>query len=198
MVDVVVDKTCTQKMAFMSFFVFIFTLENNCVILLIVINNLNMLQETIKVDMIVAMKERNELVKQALRMLSAAMKNESIALKRELTVEDEIKVLSREVKRLREGAEEFAAAGRDDLAAGAKAELTVYEKYMPAQLSDEDLEGIVQGVVAEVGASSMADMGRVMGTVMGKVSGQADGGRVKNIVQKTIGIREMSASHTFS
>lgn len=147
----------------------------------------SMLEEQVKQDIIVAMKAKDDVSKDALRMLSAALKNEAIARRGVLSAEQELAVLLREVKRVRESIDEFRAAGRDDLVHAAQAELGVYERYVPTQMTDDELKQIVQGVIGEVGATSGADIGRVMSAVMPKVKGQADGNRVRAVATTLLG-----------
>ncbi|MAG11296.1 MAG: aspartyl-tRNA amidotransferase [Parcubacteria group bacterium] len=145
-----------------------------------------MLQETIKNDLVAALRAGDEVKKSTLRQLMTALKNEAISLKRDLTEEDELGVVKREVKKLKEGMAEFEKADRSDLADAAKAELQVLEVFMPAQMSDEELESKVKEVIEQVGATTAADMGKVMGVAMKAVGGQADGGRVRNVVQQIL------------
>ena len=99
---------------------------------------------------------------------------------------DEVEVLQRERKRRLEAADAYSEGGRDDLAAGERAEAEVIESYMPEQISDEELQAIVGDAVAESGASSPKDMGKVMSLVMPKVKGRADGKRVSGLVQEKL------------
>ncbi len=99
---------------------------------------------------------------------------------------DELEVLRRERKRRLEAAEAYREAGRDDLAAGEEREASLIEEYLPEQLSDEELAGIVGDVVAETGASSPKEMGRVMSVVMPRVDGRADGTRVSAAVKEKL------------
>ncbi len=145
-----------------------------------------MLQETIKTDLVAAMKAGDDVKKSVLRQLMTALKNEAISLKKDLSEDDELAVVKREVKRLKEGIVEFEKADRADLADAAKAELVVLAVFMPAQMSDEELESKVKVVVEKSGATSAADMGKVMGAVMKEVGGQADGGRVREMVAKLL------------
>jgi uncharacterized protein len=96
---------------------------------------------------------------------------------------DELAVLQRERKRRLEAAEAYREAAREDLAEGEEREAAIIEAYLPAQLSDEELQAIVGDVVAESGASSPEEMGRVMSLVMPKVQGRADGKRVSALVK---------------
>jgi uncharacterized protein YqeY len=99
---------------------------------------------------------------------------------------DELAVLRRERKRRLEAAEAYADAGRDDLAATERSEASLIEAYLPAELSDSELEALVGDAVAETGASSPQEMGRVMSLVMGRVDGRADGRRVSALVKEKL------------
>ncbi|KML27944.1 GatB/YqeY domain-containing protein [Rossellomorea marisflavi] len=134
-------------------------------------------------DMKQAMKNKEKEKLSVIRMLKASLQNEAIKFgKQQLSEDEELTVLSREVKQRKDSLQEFQSAGRDDLVEKLQAELTYVEIYMPKQLSEEEVSAIVQETVAEVGASSKADMGRVMGAIMPKVKGKADGALVNKLV----------------
>ncbi|KQU59541.1 GatB/YqeY domain-containing protein [Rossellomorea marisflavi] len=134
-------------------------------------------------DMKQAMKNKEKEKLSVIRMLKASLQNEAIKHgKQQLSEDEELTVLSREVKQRKDSLQEFQNAGRDDLVEKLQAELTYVEIYMPKQLSEEEVSAIVQETVAEVGASSKADMGRVMGAIMPKVKGKADGALVNKLV----------------
>ncbi|KSU63744.1 hypothetical protein AS034_05750 [[Bacillus] enclensis] len=134
-------------------------------------------------DMKQAMKNKEKEKLSVIRMLKAALQNEAIKFgKQELSEDEELTVLSREVKQRKDSLHEFTKAGRDDLAEKIQTELTYVEIYMPKQLSEEEISAIVQETMAEVGASSKADMGKVMGAIMPKVKGKADGALVNKLV----------------
>jgi uncharacterized protein len=99
---------------------------------------------------------------------------------------DEVAVLRRERKRRLEASEAYADAARDDLAAGERGEAELIEAYLPAELSDEELDELVGDAVAETGASSPQEMGRVMALVMPRVEGRADGRRVSAAVREKL------------
>ena len=99
---------------------------------------------------------------------------------------DEVAVLQRERKRRLESAEAYRDGGREDLAAGEEREAELIAAYLPEQLSDEELHGIVGDVVAETGASSPQEMGKVMSLVMPRVQGRADGKRVSALVKEKL------------
>lgn len=143
---------------------------------------LNLLNDDIKT----AMKTRDKETLSVLRMLKAAIQNEQIKSGRDLNGEEELTVLSREMKQRRDSLSEFEKAGRDDLADKAKNEITIVEKYMPKQLSEEEIQAIVQEAVSETGVTSPSGFGIVMGAVMPKVKGKADGTLVNAIVKQTL------------
>jgi hypothetical protein len=97
-----------------------------------------------------------------------------------------LQVLQRERKRRTEAAEAFRAGAREEQAAGEERELAVLEEFMPTPLSEEEIEEIVDDVIAEVGATSMRDLGRVMADVMPQVAGRADGSTVSQLVREKL------------
>lgn len=135
-------------------------------------------------DMKQAMKAKDKQKLSTLRMIKSSLKNEEIKLGKELSADDELTVLSRELKQRNDSLQEYEKAGRDDLAASERAEIAVIKAYMPEPLSDEELDRLVQETIAEVGAQSKADMGKVMGAIMPKVKGKADGSKVNKLVLK--------------
>ena len=112
--------------------------------------------------------------------------NEQINLGHDLTEEEELGVLSREVKQRKESISEFKEGGRDDLAADTQAELDVLAKYLPAQLSDDEIKQVVAEAIAKTGATSPKDMGKVMGIVSAQTKGRADGKVVADTVKKAL------------
>ena len=147
------------------------------------------LKERLRADLTAAMKSRDELTTATLRMVLAAVSAEEVAGKeaRELTDVEVQSVLRREAKKRREAAEAFAGAGRAEQADRERAEGDVVAAYLPAQLEDADLAGIVADVIARTGASGMQDMGRVMGAAQGAVAGRAEGSRVAAEVRRQLG-----------
>lgn len=145
------------------------------------------LQQQISDDLRAAMKARDRARTGALRMLLASLKNAAVAEgsgpQGELSDESVVKLVQTETKRRREAAGAFRDAGREEQAAAEEAEAAVYEAYLPAQLSDDQLAGIVDEAIAEVGAEGPQDMGQVMKTAMPRVGGQADGSRVSAMVK---------------
>lgn len=145
--------------------------------------------EQIETDLKTAMKARDADTVATLRMVLAAIKNLRAEAGHGQDVSDAemLDLLGREAKRRSEAAEAFAAAGREELADKERRELAILRRYLPEQLSDEQLRALVDEAVAETGAASAADLGRVMSAVMPKVRGRADGKRVNALVRERLG-----------
>ncbi|WLR56294.1 GatB/YqeY domain-containing protein [Mesobacillus subterraneus] len=143
------------------------------------------LLERLNNDMKQAMKNKEKDRLTTIRMVKASLQNEAIKFgKQELSEEEELTVLSREVKQRKDSLQEFEKAGRQDLVEKIQTELKHVEIYMPQQLSEEEVTAIVKEAIAETGAASKADMGRVMAVIMPKVKGKADGSLVNKLVQQ--------------
>lgn len=134
-----------------------------------------------------AMKDKDKETLSVIRMVRASLQNESIKLgKDELTEDEELTILSRELKQRKDSLQEFEAAGRDDLVEKTKKEIAILEPYMPAQISIDELKSLINETIQEIGASSMKDMGKVMGAIMPKVKGKADGSQINKLVQESL------------
>lgn len=146
------------------------------------------LKDRLKQDLTTSMKARDELRTSTLRMALTAIGNEEVAGKaaRALSGEEELKVVAREAKKRREAAEAFRSGGADERAARELAEESVLETYLPAQLSDEELDELVAQAVQESGASGPQAMGAVMKVVGPTVAGRAEGGRVAAAVRAAL------------
>lgn len=142
------------------------------------------LTERITADMKEAMKSKNNATLSTLRLLRCALKNKQIDLQHELSDEEVLTVIKSQVKQLKDSLALFESAGRAELAQGAGAEIVVLENYLPAQMSDDDLERVVKNAIEQTGASGKQDMGKVMGVAVKATGGAADGARVKAIVEK--------------
>jgi uncharacterized protein len=118
-----------------------------------------------------------------LRLLSASVKNREVELRRELTDEEFLEVVGREVKRRNEALEAYEKAGREDLVAKEREEREVLQVYLPAQLSPDETEALVDEAIAATGASSVKELGKVMGYVMGKAKGRVDGRAVQQLAR---------------
>ena len=142
--------------------------------------------ETLKKDMVDAMKAKEKERLTVIRMVKSAMDLEHIDKKRELNDELALDVLTREVKTRNESLETFESAGRTDLADAIKRELEILKKYMPEALTEEEVRKIIDDACAEVKPESMKDMGRVMGIVTPKVKGRFDLKQVSTMVREKI------------
>jgi uncharacterized protein YqeY len=129
---------------------------------------------------------RNAARRDTLRLILNSLRGAEKELQRPLNDQEELQVLQRERKRRQEAAEAFRAGEREEQAAKEEAELAVLEEFMPSQLGDEDLEEIIDDVIAEVGATSVRDLGRVMADVMPQVAARAEGSRVSQIVREKL------------
>lgn len=134
-------------------------------------------------DLKTAMKAHDKLTLNVVRMMKAALTNEKIKQGHDLTADEELTVVSRELKQRKESLEEFQKGNREDLVAGVKAEIKIVEKYAPKQLSADEITQIVTDSIAKVGATGMGDFGKVMGAVMPQVKGKADGSLVNQTVK---------------
>ncbi|GGL20802.1 hypothetical protein Sme01_59650 [Sphaerisporangium melleum] len=143
------------------------------------------MKDTLKADLTTAMKARDEVRTRTLRMALAAVTTEEVAGKsaRELSDDEVVKVLTKEAKKRKEAAEAFAGAGRTEQAQAELDEQAVLEAYLPAQLSDEELDRLVQEAIAESGAEGPKAMGQVMKVLTPKIAGRAEGGRVAQVVR---------------
>lgn len=146
------------------------------------------LQTEIMAKMKEAMKAKDQVALTSLRAIKAAIllaQTESGA-KEELTEEQENKIIQKLVKQRKDSAAIFAEQGREDLAAPELEQVAVIEQFLPEQLTEEEIEKVVRGVIEEVGAEGMKDMGKVMGAANKEMAGQADGKAISMIVKKLL------------
>jgi uncharacterized protein len=146
------------------------------------------LKDRLRGDLTAAMKARDEVRVRTLRMALTAVTKEEVAgnSARELSDDEVLKVLTREAKRRREAAEAFATAGRAEQAGAERAEGEVLDGYLPAQLADDELAGLVAAAIADTGAQGPGGMGQVMKAVTPRVTGRAEGGRVAAEVRRQL------------
>jgi len=133
-----------------------------------------------------SLKNRNGVVTSTLRLLISEIKNARIAKGKDLTEEEITSVVQKSAKQHKESIEAFEKANRDELVDREKAELEVLKKYLPEQITGQEVERIVDEVISQTGVSNIKEMGKVMGQVMGKLKGQADGNLVSEIVAKKL------------
>lgn len=134
-----------------------------------------MFKETVDREMILATKSKDKIRLSALRMLKNGLHNREIDLKRELDEVEFLQLLSSMVKQRKDSIEQFEKGGRMDLVEKEQAELKVIEEFLPAQLSEADLDAAITEAIRETGATSARDMGKVMKVLMPKLTGRADG-----------------------
>jgi hypothetical protein len=144
------------------------------------------LVQQLEVEVKDAMLARDGTRRDALRLILNSLRGAEKDLQRPLSGDEELQVLQRERKRRIEAAEAFRAGGREEQAAQEETELAILEEFMPAPLSEEELERIVDDAIAETGATNLRDMGRVMADVMPQVAGRADGSFVGQLVREKL------------
>ena len=143
---------------------------------------LDQLQEELKI----AMKAGEKAKMMGLRNIIGKIKAAQIDKGETLTNEESLKILKTAAKQLKESIDQYRKGGRDDLAEKEAFELTLLEKYLPEQLSEEHIRQTVKNIVKNTGAGSMLDMGKVMGATMQELAGSADGKIVQKIVQEEL------------
>lgn len=144
------------------------------------------LLDTLKKDMITAMKAKDKDTLSVVRMLKASVQNEQINLGHDLNSEEENALMAKEYKQRKDSLVEFEKGGRQDLVDATKKEMAVVAKYMPKQMTSDEVQKVVDETINEVKAESMKDFGKVMGAVMPKVKGKADGKVVNETVKKAL------------
>ena len=143
---------------------------------------LDQLQEKLKIALKAGEKEKM----MGLRNIIGKIKAAQIDKGETLTDEESLKILKTATKQLKESIDQYQKGGRDDLAEKEAFELTLLEKYLPEQLSEEQIRQTVKNIVKNTGAGSMQDMGKVMGATMQELAGSADGKIVQKIVQEEL------------
>lgn len=142
--------------------------------------------DTLMDEMKTAMKAKDMVAVNTIRGIIAKAKDLTVNAGKEMTDEAVLSVIAKGVKQREESISQFTAAGRTELAEGEQKELEILKKYLPAQLSEEEVSDVVKAVVADLGATSKKDMGRVIKEVMTRVKGQADGKVVSRLVGATL------------
>jgi uncharacterized protein YqeY len=147
------------------------------------------LKEQLSNDLRDAMRASDEVRKSTLRMLMSAINNAEVAgsERKELTDEQVMQVIAKQVKQRRESIEEFGKAGRQDLVDREAAEMKVLEAYMPEQMSREEIIAEVKKAIAETGAAGPSDKGKLMKVIMPRLSGKAEGRAINEVVTELLG-----------
>ncbi|XJS11511.1 GatB/YqeY domain-containing protein [Aerococcaceae bacterium WGS1372] len=145
------------------------------------------LTDRINQDVKEAMKARDKDTLKVIRMLKAGLQKEQLEHSEPLTDEEELTIITRELKQRKDSLAEFEKAGRQDLVEEVTAEIAIVERYLPEQLTEEEVESKIKSIIDDIGASSSADFGKVMGKAMAELKGQADGKVVNSITKKLLG-----------
>lgn len=144
------------------------------------------LKDQLQADLKTAMKEKDKVRKSTVTMIRAAILQVEKDQKTELTEEQIIEIVAKQLKQRRDGLVEFEKAQRDDLIQQAQAEIAIIESYLPTQLTLDEIKVIVDETIQETGAKDIKDMGKVMGALMPKVKGRADGKLVNQAVKEKL------------
>ncbi len=144
------------------------------------------LSERLADDLKTAMKDKDKVRLSVIRMVRSAVKNREIEIGTTLSDEDVIVVIQKELKQRRDSLQAFESAGRTDLIDDVKAEISVLTKYLPAQLTEDEVRDIAKRIIAEVGAAGKSDVGKVMGKLMQEIRGRADGKVAQLAVQSLL------------
>lgn len=145
-----------------------------------------MLKEQIEQDLIASMKAKEEEKLSVLRMLKSAIKNSEIQKQKEMEDADILGVLQNQIKSRKDSIALYEQGGRGELAEKEKREIEILAKYLPEQMSEEEVRAIISKAITETQASSMQDMGKVMGKIMPEVKGKADSSLVSQIVKEEL------------
>ena len=145
------------------------------------------LKETLNNDIKSAMKTKDKETLAVLRMIKTAVQAAEIDKKEELNAEEELTILAREAKQRRESLAEFVKAGRDELVAKTEAEIEIVERYLPKQLSVEEVKEVIATVAEKIGETTQKEFGKLMGAVMQELKGKADGNVIKEQVKAHLG-----------
>lgn len=145
------------------------------------------LKQQIQQDMVASMKAGDQVTTGTLRMVKAAiLKLEVSGAKKEASDEEVLQIIGKEIKSRKDSIEQFTAGNRMDLVGKEEAEVKVLEKYLPAQMSEEEVKSVIKETMAVLGVSTKADKGKLMGALMPKVKGKADGGLVNKLVESML------------
>ena len=135
-----------------------------------------------------AMKAKDKVALESLRAIkSALLLAQTSGDSKELTTEDEIKLVQKLVKQRKDSAALYQEQGRNDLADPELAQVAILEQFLPEQMGEEELKKVISEIISNVGASSMKDMGKVMGMASKQLAGKADGKAISNVVKSLLG-----------
>ncbi|KPU27933.1 aspartyl-tRNA amidotransferase [Caloranaerobacter sp. TR13] len=141
-------------------------------------------KERLMADLKASMKNKDKVRKDVITMVRAAIKQREVDERVELSDEDIIEIIAKQVKQKKDALKDFEKGARQDLVELTQKEIDILMEYLPKQLSEDEIDEIVKAAIEEIGASTMKDMGKVMSYVMPKVKGRADGSLVNKIVRQ--------------
>lgn len=141
------------------------------------------IEEQLRADLKTAMRARDDVRKTTIRMALAALKNARVSKNADLTPDEELGVVSKEARQLKDAIVEFRRGNREDLVEATSAQVEILEQYLPQPLGEDEIRELVQAAIAETGAASPKQMGLVMRVLMPQVRGRADGGVVSQMVR---------------
>lgn len=144
------------------------------------------LKERLQEDLKSSMKNKETLRKSVITLIRAAIKQFEIDNRVELSDEEIMDIISKQLKQRNDALDEFKKADREDLVSETESEIEVLKEYLPQQLSEEELEVIVKETISEVGATSMKDMGKIMSAIQPKTKGRADGKLINKLVKANL------------
>ena len=144
------------------------------------------LKEQLKEDLKTAMRDKEVVKRDSIRTINTMIKQVEVDERREIDNEEVIKLIQRGIKQREEAITQYKAASRDDLVSKEQEQIDVFMLYLPAQISDEELESGMKEIIAQTAALSMKDMGKVMGIATKKFAGVADGKRINEMVKKLL------------
>ncbi|WP_459910124.1 GatB/YqeY domain-containing protein [Desulfotomaculum defluvii] len=147
---------------------------------------MNSLKDKLMNDLKIAMKAKDKLKVDTIRMANAAIKNAEINGRKELTEDQVLDILAKEIKMRRDSLVEYRKANRPEAVEKIEQEINILMVYMPAQLSEQELRTVIQETIQQTGAQGSKDMGKLMGALMPKVKGKADGKLVSSMVKELL------------
>ena len=145
------------------------------------------LKEQLKEDLKTAMRDKEVVKRDSIRAINTMIKQIEVDERKDLNDEDVIKLIQKGIKQREESISQYKAASRDDLVALEQAQVDIFMLYLPAQISEEELEAGMKEIISQVGATSMKDIGKVMGNATKRFAGVADGKRINKMVKKLLG-----------
>ncbi len=144
------------------------------------------LKEQISNDIKTAMKEKNSALRDALRLLASAFKQIEVDERKELSDDDVIKIIQKQVKQRNDAMTQYRDAGREDLYEKEASEAAIFETYLPKQLTDDELESALKSIIADVKATSIKDIGKIMGAASKALGVTADGKRINECAKRLL------------